>query len=64
MNREDKRLTNTEFEAMFAFWLIGAFMAIRGITLVLTTQESINNSNLYSWMDSILPKARSPVFER
>lgn len=55
MNREDKRLTNTEFEAMFAFWLIGAFMAIRGITLVLTTQERINNSNLYSWMDSILP---------
>ncbi|WP_052255843.1 hypothetical protein [Salinicoccus sp. YB14-2] len=55
MNREDKRLTNTELEAMFAFWLIGAFMAIRGITLVLTTQERINNSDLYSTMDSILP---------
>ena len=55
MMKEEKRLTNAEIEAMFAFWLIGAFMAIRGITLLLTTQESINNSNLYSWMDSILP---------
>ena len=52
---EEKHLTNAEFEAMFAFWLIGALMAIRGATLIMTPQGSIGNSSLYSTMDAIIP---------
>lgn len=55
MKEKEKQLTNLEFEAMFSLWLIGVFMIIRGLSLVLTSNESVNNSELYTAMDNIIP---------
>ena len=39
---------------MFGLWLIGALMAIRGATLLFTSESSIQRSDLYSTMDGII----------
>ena len=39
---------------MFGLWLIGALMAIRGTTLLFTSESSIQRSDLYSTMDGII----------
>ena len=51
---KNRYLSNAEYGAMFGMWLIGALMAIRGITLLFTTEASIQRSNLYSTMDGII----------
>ena len=51
---KNKYISNVEVESMLGVWLIGALMAIRGITLLLTTEASIHRSSLYSTMDGIM----------
>lgn len=51
----ERALSNAEHEALFGFWLMGALMIIRGVTLVLTPDSSIQNSDMYSTMDAIVP---------
>lgn len=51
----NKYLTSSEYEAMFGFWLIGALMAIRGITILITPYSRVESSSLYNTMDSIAP---------
>lgn len=52
---KERALSNAEYEALFGFWLIGALMIIRGVTLILTPDSSIQNSDMYSTMDAIVP---------
>lgn len=51
---KNRYLSNVEYEAMFGLWLIGALMAVRGITLLFTTEARIQRSSLYSTMDGII----------
>ena len=51
---KNKYLSNAEYEAMLGFWLIGALMTVRGIDLLFKSEVTIQRSDLYSTMDSIL----------
>ena len=51
---KNKYLSNVEVEAMLGLWLIGALMAIRGISLLITSESSIQRSDLYSTIDDIM----------
>lgn len=51
----NKYLTSSEYEAMFGFWLIGALMAIRGVTILITPESRLETSSLYATMDSVAP---------
>lgn len=51
---KNKYLSIAEYEAMFGLWLIGTLMAIRGVTLLFTSEASIQRSELYSTMDGII----------
>lgn len=51
---KNKYLSNVEVESMLGMWLIGALMATRGVVLLFTTEASIQRSDLYSTMDSIM----------
>lgn len=51
---KNKYISNVEVESMLGMWLIGALMAIRGIALLITSEASIQRSDLYSTMDDIM----------